>query len=560
MTEVEFDPSWERPTSTTSRRALREAEQLRRTAEADKPLSRRELRERQRLEASSAFSASVTSHDAKDQPATPDSAPAAPAEKRVLSRRASRLAAAASVSAPTRDETNVREEPTAPAHEKKAQPSSRTSWSLSEEAERDAETLPVTAGRTDAQTEPVAEEVRPVPAPVPEETESARPVLSANSLFAFDEVEVPEVQTQPVSKAIPERPDVKPEHGAAAPAAANTADTGPTPVVVEQGDTQPQPRLEQSSKPSEKKADPEQILRTRATMLRGKRTATTPAPATTHPPTQSRRKRGAVAVRKLAAGGILLVASAFVVATSVPAQAFFGGGSETTTTSGEAGGVEDFNAQSVSVPENASQLELMIDGDVGIQDALESARLNPEEVDRIQGIADASTSMPSGWTQGVDGYEEALPLLETSYVQTPFPNIPDAPISSGFEWRWGKVHEAIDFTPGAGTEIYPMANGIVTNVMPGTTSGGHMVTVDHMIDGKRYQTTYAHMIAGSIQVREGQVITIDTVIGQVGSTGFSTGPHLHFQIIRDDTVAIDPIRWWENRSEFTASDAGGTAY
>ncbi|WP_293699240.1 M23 family metallopeptidase [uncultured Agrococcus sp.] len=553
MTEVEFDPSGERTTSTTSRRALREAEQLRRAA-ASKPLTRRELREQQRREAESVYTSSA---DAPAQPATPESAAAAPAEKRVLSRRDSRLAAAASVQAPVRDEARVREAAPTVIREEAAASSTRTSWSLSEEAERAEEAL--LGPNSNEQQETAAEEARPVPAPVPDETDAARPVLSANSLFAFDEVEVAETLTQPVSRAIPRRPDVKPEQCAAAPAAANTAETRPTPVVVDQGDTQPQPRLETNAKPAEKKADPEQILRTRATTLRGKRTSSAPAPAATHPPTKSRRKRGAVAVRKLAAGGILLVASAFVVATSVPAQAFFGGGSEAST-SGEAGGVDDFNAQSVSVPESASQLELMIDGDVGIQDALESARLSPEEVDRIQGIADASTSMPSGWSQGVDGYEEALPLLETSYVQTPFPNIPDAPISSGFEWRWGKVHEAVDFTPGAGTEIYPMANGIVTNVMPGTTSGGHMVTVDHMIDGKRYQTSYAHMIAGSIQVREGQVITIDTVIGQVGSTGFSTGPHLHFGLMRDDVIAIDPIRWWENRSEFTASDAGGSSY
>lgn len=552
MTEVEFDPSGERTTSTTSRRALREAEQLRRAA-ANKPLSRRELREQQRREAESDYSSSV---DAPAQPATPEPA-AAPAEKRVLSRRAARLAAAASVQAPVRDGARVREATPTAIPEAAAEPSTRASWSLSEEAERAGET-PLGPNSND-QREAADEEARPVPATVADETDAARPVLSANSLFAYDEVEVAETTTHPVSRAIPLRPDAKPEQCAAAPAVANTAETAPTPVVVDQADTQPQPRLETSAKPAEKKADPEQILRTRATTLRGKRTSNAPAPAATHPPTKSRRKRGVVAVRKLAAGGILLVASAFVIATSVPAQAFFGGGSEAST-SGEAGGVDDFNAQSLSVPESASQLELMIDGDVGIQDALESARLSPEEIDRIQGIADASTSMPSGWSQGVDGYEEALPLLETSYVQTPFPNIPDAPISSGFEWRWGKVHEAVDFTPGAGTEIYPMANGIVTNVMPGTTSGGHMVTVDHMIDGKRYQTSYAHMIAGSIQVREGQVVTIDTVIGQVGSTGFSTGPHLHFGLMRDDVIAIDPIRWWENRSEFTASDAAGTSY
>ena len=398
---------------------------------------------------------------------------------------------------------------------------------------------PQAASVTDDRVPPAAP-----PAAAPQES-----VLTAPSLIAFDEVEAE--ATAPVilaeSKPIPTRENVPVEHLAAPPAAANIADAQPNPVI-RHADTQPQPTLPKTTSVSAPQATvtPESIRRTRATALRGRRPIVTATKS--HPPAKPRRRTSTV-IRKIAAGGVLLFAGAFVVATTVPAQAFqmLGGAGDT---------VEWYSAdaQTVDVPVNASQLDLHIGGDIGVEDALASARLSPERIAEIQ--AAANRDVPAaGYRSGVTGYEATLPMLETSYVQTPFPNLSDVPISSGFAWRWGKVHEGVDFTPGAGTEIRPMANGIVTNIQLGTSSGGHMVTIDHMIDGKRFQTVYAHMIAGSIQVTEGQVVTIDDVIGQVGSTGFSTGPHLHFELRTADDIAIDAIRWWENRVEYTAAMA-----
>ena len=384
------------------------------------------------------------------------------------------------------------------------------------------------------------------PAPVPAPTAA---VLTAPSLIDFDDIEVTAPIALPESKPVPVRPGVSSEQRAAAPTMANTADTAPT-VIIRDGDTQPQPILIDPvlTRPvADRSESPEAIRRTRATTLRAKRTVAVSAP--THPPVRPARRIQGV-VRRFAAGGVLLVAGAFLVATTVPAQAFLSGGDQA--------GAEwqSSEGQTIDVPANASQLELNIHGDIGVEDALASARISPERVAEIQAVADVDTRA-NGYRAGLVGYEQALPMLNTSYVQTPFPLLPDVPISSGFAWRWGKVHEGIDFTPGSGTEIRPMSNGIVTNIQYGSSSGGHMVTIDHMIDGKRYQTVYAHMIAGSIQVEEGQVVTIDQVIGQVGSTGFSTGPHLHFEMRTSNDIAIDPIRWWDDRIEYTAASAVG---
>lgn len=304
-------------------------------------------------------------------------------------------------------------------------------------------------------------------------------------------------------------------------------------------DTGPQPRVTPSSTSA---SDPELLRRARAHTLRGRRPVIEPEPT---PQYRSRKRSGAV-LRKVAASGILLVAGAFVVATTVPAA-------NNTVNQGGTAPLAASDTQSLTVSASAVQAGLAVDGELGINDALASARLSEADIAEIQAIADADTPAQTYWTT-VSGYEQALEHVATSYVQSPFPHMENVPITSPFEPRWGTFHEGLDFGPGAGTEIRPVANGIVSHVMQGEGAGGYMVTVDHIIDGKRVQTGYAHMEAGSIQVREGQVVTIDTVIGNVGSTGFSTGPHLHLEVRTAEVVLIDPYRWLHDRSEVSQAN------
>nr|WP_246472886.1 M23 family metallopeptidase [Pelagibacterium limicola] len=97
-------------------------------------------------------------------------------------------------------------------------------------------------------------------------------------------------------------------------------------------------------------------------------------------------------------------------------------------------------------------------------------------------------------------------------------------------------HAGIDFRAPTGTPILAAASGTVIHAGP---NGGYgkMVDIDH---GNGLVTRYAHM--SSIGVHEGQVITGGERIGLAGSTGRSTGPHLHFEVRRNDT-AIDPARF-----------------
>jgi murein DD-endopeptidase MepM/ murein hydrolase activator NlpD len=106
-------------------------------------------------------------------------------------------------------------------------------------------------------------------------------------------------------------------------------------------------------------------------------------------------------------------------------------------------------------------------------------------------------------------------------------------VTSGFGWRWGRMHEGIDIAAPTGTSIRAAAAGTV--IYAGYMGGyGNIVVIDH---GDGLSTAYAHQSA--IYVGSGSV-SQGTVIGAVGSTGSSTGPHLHFEV-RVNGSAVDPM-------------------
>jgi murein DD-endopeptidase MepM/ murein hydrolase activator NlpD len=119
-------------------------------------------------------------------------------------------------------------------------------------------------------------------------------------------------------------------------------------------------------------------------------------------------------------------------------------------------------------------------------------------------------------------------------------------IASGFGYRIDpiykttKMHAGIDFTAPQGTPIYATAMGTV-RISGNTGNGyGNHVVINH---GYGYETLYGHMT--KIKVRSGQQVTRGEVIGWVGSTGKSTGPHLHYEVHKNDNK-IDPVYFFYN--------------
>ncbi len=121
--------------------------------------------------------------------------------------------------------------------------------------------------------------------------------------------------------------------------------------------------------------------------------------------------------------------------------------------------------------------------------------------------------------------------------------VPGARLSSSFGSRvhpiWGvrQLHAGADAAAPTGTPVLAAAGGTVVHVVEGLTAYGTLVVLDH---GDRVATTYSHLSA--VDVGIGQTVGRGEQVGKVGSTGFATGPHLHFEL-RFDGVPVDPVRY-----------------
>ncbi len=113
-------------------------------------------------------------------------------------------------------------------------------------------------------------------------------------------------------------------------------------------------------------------------------------------------------------------------------------------------------------------------------------------------------------------------------------------VSSEYGWRIHPItkkdnlHSGIDIAKPAGTPIYSVLDGVVTTVRYGTTGYGYYVMVDH---GGGFVTLYAH--CSKLVVSQGQRVTAGTKIAEVGTTGSSTGNHLHFET-RTNGSTVNP--------------------
>ena len=113
-------------------------------------------------------------------------------------------------------------------------------------------------------------------------------------------------------------------------------------------------------------------------------------------------------------------------------------------------------------------------------------------------------------------------------------------ISSPYGERWGKMHEGIDIAVPEGTPVIAAECGRVIYAGDGGTYG-NLVRIDH---GYGVVTAYAHL--GTISVKAGQSVGANTQIALSGNTGRSTGPHLHFEIMYNDTP-VDPNLYLKKR-------------
>ncbi len=140
----------------------------------------------------------------------------------------------------------------------------------------------------------------------------------------------------------------------------------------------------------------------------------------------------------------------------------------------------------------------------------------------------------------VDYYDETGKSAKKFLVRKP---LASGIMRSGFGSRrhpllgYTKMHTGVDWAAPLGTPIYAAGNGVVDRV--GWESGyGKYVRIKH---ANGYETAYGHMTAFARWTQPGESVRQGQVIGYVGSTGLSTGPHLHYEILVNDRF-VDPLR------------------
>ncbi|TFC31913.1 M23 family metallopeptidase [Cryobacterium sp. MDB1-18-2] len=248
--------------------------------------------------------------------------------------------------------------------------------------------------------------------------------------------------------------------------------------------------------------------------------------STQRPAVQAPSQRPAPKLRRLATTGVTVVAMAFValmaVSTSLPAEALL--------SSADVQAAARLSTQT-SPAEPAQTLSM--DGGT---DTISVTRDGFESKSIAEVAAASGIRMEATFTNNPNGT-----------IQWPF--AVGVHIGDRFGYRncagCSADHQGQDFNPGIGAPIQSIADGVVSFTEDGEGSLGVHMIIDHVIDGKVVSSVYAHMIHGSMLFKTGDVVKVGQVIGKVGNTGMSTGPHLHFEIRLGgkDGVHVDPLVW-----------------
>jgi murein DD-endopeptidase MepM/ murein hydrolase activator NlpD len=164
------------------------------------------------------------------------------------------------------------------------------------------------------------------------------------------------------------------------------------------------------------------------------------------------------------------------------------------------------------------------------------AGVQEDKADAIGHMRDlqAQSAALAAAIQAAQGSASAVPAPSAAASAAGFIWPVHGSLTSGFGWRWGRMHEGIDLAVASGTPVVSAAAGTV--IVAGWMGGyGNLVVVDH---GGGMATAYGHNT--SVTVGVGQQVAQGQLIAYSGNTGHSTGPHVHFEV-RVNGAAVDPL-------------------
>lgn len=132
---------------------------------------------------------------------------------------------------------------------------------------------------------------------------------------------------------------------------------------------------------------------------------------------------------------------------------------------------------------------------------------------------------PVGGPGEFNGVETAVLTPGTIQVITETTFRPPLTVNRGYSQGFYRFHPGVDIRAPRGTTVFAAANGVVFQIELGRLGYGHKIVINH---DNKLTTLYAHL--DDVYVKVGDRVTKETPIGKVGLTGWTTGPHLHFEV------------------------------
>jgi len=198
------------------------------------------------------------------------------------------------------------------------------------------------------------------------------------------------------------------------------------------------------------------------------------------------------------------------------------------------------------LPDSLRMRQLERRKEMQILAGMDSEELTEGIAKRLSSIYNRLISQEKSYNEIEKMVKNKEKLLASTPAIQPLSNKDLDRVSSGFGYRIDplyktvKFHPGLDFTAPQGTPVYATADGVIEIAGNLGNGYGNHIVIDH---GYSYNTLYGHLY--KIKVKRGQKVKRGEVIGYVGNTGKSTGPHLHYEVIKRNKH-LDPIYFFYN--------------
>jgi len=202
--------------------------------------------------------------------------------------------------------------------------------------------------------------------------------------------------------------------------------------------------------------------------------------------------------------------------------------------------------EATPIPDSARVKEMLAKNEIRLIQSLSNTALIENMRNQLNNLSLRMSFQVQSFTEITAMVKNKEKLLRAIPAIQPVSNKNLKRVASGFGYRIdplykdSRLHPGLDFSAPTGTPIYATADGEVQIAGFNTDGYGNKVVINH---GYGFQTLYAHMVR--VIARVGQSIKRGEVIGYIGSTGKSTGPHLHYEVIKRGTK-VDPVYYFYN--------------